>query len=125
MTYKLAWTHYRADRYAQAILRFDALLGSEERQLASESATYIAMCISEPDWDGDGADDPVSGLARPEAQAWLARTSSPVPVLRALVEVERDQARCEPARAALRALAARDPSAAAEVEPTLARCATR
>ena len=67
--YKLAWSYYRADRFAEAVRRFDELVvladkkrlgdAAEKREgssLRGESIQYLALSFAERDWDGDGKD---------------------------------------------------------------------
>lgn len=68
--YKLAWTLYRMDRYADALEAFAPLAGSAT-VLRDEALQYMAIILTEPDWDSDGADDAVHGLARAEVRAWI------------------------------------------------------
>lgn len=77
--YKLAWSFYRADRFSDAVKRFDQLVTLADQKklgdpgkkegfaLRTESVQYLALSFAEPDWDGDGKDDPVAGLARAES----------------------------------------------------------
>ena len=75
--YKLAWSYYRADRYPEAIKRFDELVvfsdkqkavsGKEGSDLRAESVQYLGISFAEKDWNGDGIDDPETGLQRAEA----------------------------------------------------------
>jgi cellulose synthase operon protein C len=72
--YKLAWSYYRADDYPEAIKRFDELVvfsdkkkaesGAEGSDLRVEAVQYLGISFAEKDWDGDGNEDPVSGLDR-------------------------------------------------------------
>jgi tetratricopeptide (TPR) repeat protein len=72
--YKLAWAYYRADNYPEAIKRFDDLVvfsdkkkaesGNEGSDLRVEAVQYLGISFAEKDWDGDGNEDPVSGLER-------------------------------------------------------------
>lgn len=76
--YKLAWSFYRLDRFSDAVKRFDELvvladqkkLGDPGKKegfaLRSESVQYLALSFAERDWNGDGKDDPIAGLARAE-----------------------------------------------------------
>lgn len=76
--YKLAWSFYRSDRFTDAVKHFDELvvladqkkLGEPGKKegfaLRTESVQYLALSFAERDWDGDGKDDPVSGLSRAE-----------------------------------------------------------
>jgi tetratricopeptide (TPR) repeat protein len=75
--YKLAWSYYRADRYPEAIKRFDELVvfsdkkkaesGAEGSDLRTEAVQYLGISFAEKDWNGDSIDDPESGLERAEA----------------------------------------------------------
>jgi tetratricopeptide (TPR) repeat protein len=74
--YKLAWSHYRADNYPEAIKRFDELVvysdkkksesGTEGSDLRTEAVQYLGISFSEKDWNGDGAEDTETGLQRAE-----------------------------------------------------------
>jgi tetratricopeptide (TPR) repeat protein len=74
--YKLAWSHYRADNYPEAIKRFDELVvfsdkkkaesGTEGSDLRVEAVQYLGISFAEKDWDGDSLDDPEQGLERAE-----------------------------------------------------------
>ena len=65
--YKLAWTYYRMDSFAQAIDRFKQLVEysdekaagatSEGSDLRVEAIQYLAVSLAEEDWDGDGLAD--------------------------------------------------------------------
>ena len=78
--YKLAWSYYRADRFAEAVRRFDELVvladkkrlgdAAEKKEgssLRGESIQYLALSFAERDWDGDGKDDADAGLLRAAA----------------------------------------------------------
>ncbi|MDW8280729.1 MAG: tetratricopeptide repeat protein [Myxococcales bacterium] len=75
--YKLAWSYYRADRYMDAIKRFDELVvfsdrersesGKEGSDLRAEAVQYLGISFAEKDWNGDGIDDSETGLERIEA----------------------------------------------------------
>ncbi len=86
--YKLAWSYYRADKYPEAIKRFDELVvysdtkksesGKEGSDLRQEAIQYLGISFSEKDWNGDGMDDyespsPSSPMA---VQVQQARTQS-------------------------------------------------
>ena len=72
--YKLAWSYWRHGNYVEAIRDFMEVVEYSDRkaeetgksgsQLRPEAIQYIALSLWEPDWDGDGAPDPVSGLDR-------------------------------------------------------------
>ena len=66
--YKLAWTYYRNDEFDAAIKRFVQLVEFADSQgvdgkegtagdLREEAIQYIAVSLSEEDWDGDGLPD--------------------------------------------------------------------
>ena len=86
--YKLAWSFYRSDRFLDAVKHFDELvvladqkkLGEPGKKegfaLRAESVQYLALSFSERDWDGDGKDDPVSGISRAELH-YKGRESEP------------------------------------------------
>ena len=69
--YKLAWSYYRADKYPEAIKRFDELVvfsdkkkaesGAEGSDLRTESVQYLGISFAEKDWNGDSIDDPETG----------------------------------------------------------------
>ncbi len=75
--YKLAWSYYRADKYPEAIKRFDELVvysdtkkgetGKEGSDLRQEAVQYLGISFAEKDWNGDAIDDPETGLQRIEA----------------------------------------------------------
>jgi TolA-binding protein len=72
--YKLAWTHYRQDDFDEAIKQFKRLVeysdeiarktGESGSVLREESIQYIAISLSEEDWDLDGNKDPDFGMTR-------------------------------------------------------------
>jgi TolA-binding protein len=74
--YKLAWTYYRADRFIDAIKRFDELVvyadkefertGKYGSEMRPEAIQYLGISFSEEDWDGDTQPDAESGLQRIE-----------------------------------------------------------
>lgn len=74
--YKLAWSFYRADQYAEAIKRFDELVvfsdkrkaesGQEGSDLRAEAVQYLGISFAEKDWNGDSVDDPEQGIERIE-----------------------------------------------------------
>ena len=70
--YKTAWTHYRSDRYADAVRAFAALLGwidahpaDPGADLRAEVVDYLAVCFAEDDWDLDGIPDGERGGPTP------------------------------------------------------------
>jgi TolA-binding protein len=74
--YKLAWTFYRADRFLEAIKRFDDLVvyadkdfektGKYGSEMRPEAIQYLGISFAEEDWDGDTQPDPETGLQRIE-----------------------------------------------------------
>ncbi len=85
--YKLAWASYRADRFSEAVRRFDELVvyadsarlnasggdGAVLRKaptqntgstLRTEAVQYLALSFAERDWNGDGRDDAEFGITR-------------------------------------------------------------
>lgn len=72
--YKLAWTHYRQDNFDEAIKQFKRLVaysdeiarktGESGSVLREEAIQYIAISLSEEDWDLDGNKDPEFGMVR-------------------------------------------------------------
>ncbi|MCA9667893.1 MAG: tetratricopeptide repeat protein [Myxococcales bacterium] len=103
--YKLAWSHYRADHYAEAIKAFDALVVFSDRRargtsrragslLRPESVSYLGICFAEQDWDGDGKPDGKRSLARLETFYQRRRAEPHVrEIYRALQRVLFDTAR--------------------------------
>ena len=75
--YKLAWAYYRADKYPEAIKKFDELVvfsdaskansGKEGSDLRQEAIQYLGISFSEKDWNGDSIDDAETGLQRIQA----------------------------------------------------------
>ena len=73
--YKLAWSLYRAGRYAEAIARFSQVIrysdGARERSsgartgLREDSIQYIALTLAYDDWDEDGRPDHTQGGPHP------------------------------------------------------------
>lgn len=73
--YKLAWSHYRAGHYAEAIERFAQLVdwsdeverttGRAGSDLREEALQYIALTLAWDDWDEDGQPDHAAGGAHP------------------------------------------------------------
>jgi hypothetical protein len=74
--YKLAWSYYRDNRFAEAIREFDGLVKWADAKKASgdkfgsdlrpEAIQYLAVSFAEPDWDGDTVPDNETGLQRAE-----------------------------------------------------------
>jgi cellulose synthase operon protein C len=72
--YKLAWSYYRDNRFAEAVREFDNLVKYADGRTASgqkvgsdlrpEAVQYLGVSFGEPDWDGDTVPDPVNGLQR-------------------------------------------------------------
>ena len=71
--FKLAWVQYRTSAYPEAIAGFQAVLDLGGVDLRDEAIVYQAMALTEPDWDGDGADDPPP---RGAASASVARIAA-------------------------------------------------
>lgn len=67
--YVLGWAFYRADRYAEALQAFAKAATFASSEVREEAVTYLGILVAEPDWDGDGADDALRGLGRPEVRA--------------------------------------------------------
>ncbi|MCC6876591.1 MAG: hypothetical protein IT378_19975, partial [Sandaracinaceae bacterium] len=76
--YKLAWSHYRASEYPQALEHFARLVDHSDAELArtgragselrAEAMEYLAITLAFPDWNENGADDPDEGLPGPLAR---------------------------------------------------------
>lgn len=72
--YKLAWSYYRLDRFAEGIEVFKDLVryadkkksetGKSGSALREEAVQYLAISLSEEDWDNDGLPDANFGVAR-------------------------------------------------------------
>ncbi|NMB76078.1 MAG: tetratricopeptide repeat protein [Myxococcales bacterium] len=75
--YKLAWTYYRVDRFAEAVARFDQLIvwsdqaageGGEgelsRSDLRKEAMQYLAICFAEDGWEGGGVENAAAFLSR-------------------------------------------------------------
>jgi cellulose synthase operon protein C len=72
--YKLAWAYYRADRFEEAIQTFKDLVqyadnkkaetGKSGSELREEAIQYLAISLSEEDWNNDGIPDEDFGMAR-------------------------------------------------------------
>jgi tetratricopeptide (TPR) repeat protein len=114
--YKLAWTFYRRARYSDAVARF-AEVAERAPALRAEAIEYIAICLSENDWNGDEQRDALVGLARPEARALLARDDLAGPLLATLVRTYVELAECGQALETRNALLGRDPSATVSLSP--------
>lgn len=73
--YKLAWTYYRTDRFAEAVEHFGALVEWSDRrfritgragsELRAEALQYIAIALAYDDWDEDGRPDHTAGGPTP------------------------------------------------------------
>lgn len=113
--YKLAWTHYREVNYPAAIATFGRLLDwcagpapkDAEPALRDEAVQYIALMLTEDDWDDDGHPDPGAGLARIRSHMKTARPWS-ADVLAEAARVFDSVGRAADATA-VRALLPRDP----------------
>ncbi|MBI4957433.1 MAG: hypothetical protein HY908_35825, partial [Myxococcales bacterium] len=79
--YKLAWSESRAGRFLPALEAVARLLTDGAGALRAEALTLGALCVTEPDWNGDDRPDPVVGVRRPELAAWLARADAWLPEL--------------------------------------------
>lgn len=111
--YKLGWTHYLANQYDDAIQRFRQLIeysdeqakktGSAGSDLRSEAIEYLAISISDEDWDGDGLPDPEAGVPRVQKYITGERPYD-VELLRALADRFHDDARHDEAVATMRQL---------------------
>jgi TolA-binding protein len=111
--YKLGWTHYLADQYDPAIKRFRQLIefsdarvertGEAGSDLRAEAIEYLAISISDEDWDGDGLPDADSGIPRVRT---YVRGEKPydVELLRALADRFHVDARYPEAVATMRQL---------------------
>lgn len=72
--YKLAWSYYRNDRFEDAIATFKDLVqyaddkkaetGKSGSELREEAIQYLAISLSEEDWNNDGIPDEEFGMAR-------------------------------------------------------------
>jgi TolA-binding protein len=72
--YKLAWSYYRGDRFEEAIAAFKDLVryadkkkketGKSGSELREEAIQYLAISLSEEDWDNDGEPDEDFGMTR-------------------------------------------------------------
>ncbi|MGB0590022.1 MAG: tetratricopeptide repeat protein [Myxococcota bacterium] len=71
--YKLAWSHFQDYDYDSAIKTFKRLLawyhdqnktGATASALREEAVDYLALSLTEDDWDADGEIDPDAGVQR-------------------------------------------------------------
>ncbi len=72
--YKLAWSYYRQDRFEEAIASFKDLVrhadkkkaetGKTGSDLREEAIQYLAISLSEEDWNNDGVPDEDFGIER-------------------------------------------------------------
>ncbi|MBM4318674.1 MAG: tetratricopeptide repeat protein, partial [Deltaproteobacteria bacterium] len=123
--YKLAWTYYRMDAFDQAIARFKELVefadsrkvatGTTGSELRAEAIQYLAISLSEEDWDGDGAPD-----AEPPVQRVFRYLVGDKPyeveILRKLGDIFHDNTRYADAIAMYRYLLRRFPTDASNPE---------
>ncbi len=117
--YKLAWSYYRGDRFAEATRGFDDLVRFADRrmektgkfgsELRTEAIQYLAVCFSEEDWDGDTLPDAETGLERVEKFYKGREDGHIADVYRRLGDVYFDLARYGEARAAYKLALARWP----------------
>lgn len=73
--YKLAWSEYRASRYADAIEHFAQVVqrsddelrrtGHAGSDLREEALQYVALTLAHDDWDEDGRPDHAAGGSHP------------------------------------------------------------
>lgn len=134
--HKLGWSHYRRGAYREAIAGFQAVLdlGDSHPMVADlrvEAAQYVALCLTEPDWDRDGTDDPAprgaptASVAR--IAAHLGDGASPVrrDVAERAAQALTDEARYPEATAVYRLLLAGplDRATRVRLEAALARVA--
>jgi tetratricopeptide (TPR) repeat protein len=76
--YKLAWTYYRADKFEEAIRRFDNLVvyadkefertGKAGSEMRPEAIQYLGISFAEEDWNADQQPDANAGLPRLESE---------------------------------------------------------
>ena len=72
--YKLAWTNYRQDKFVEAITLFKNLIEYSDRReqetgtsgsvLRAEAIQYVAISLSENDWNADAIADQEFGMPR-------------------------------------------------------------
>lgn len=95
--YKLAWSTYRAERYAEAIRHFAMLVDHADArgsELRAEAIQYLALCFAEEDWDGDRRPDAATSLDRVQDPHLLAQDRPWTPeVLLQLADVTLDLAK--------------------------------
>lgn len=111
--YKLAWTHYRADNFVEAIGEFRALIEYSDEQarktgragsdLREEAIQYLAISLQEEDWDGDQIPDEDAGIQRVLTHV---RGDKPydVEILRAVADIMFEHAKYEDSVAVTRHL---------------------
>ncbi|MCZ7681965.1 MAG: tetratricopeptide repeat protein [Sandaracinaceae bacterium] len=139
--YKLAWSHYRASRFAEAVEGFGRLVAfSDERraqtgragsELRAEALQYVAIALAYEDWNEDGVPDPAQGapgsLARAADRALVPDAPWSAEALRRLGDVLFEEARYEEAIGAWREALARAPGScdAPDVVLSIARAHRR
>lgn len=136
--FKLGWTHYRRGAYVAAMAGFVTVLALDDdapmaADLRLEAAQYVALCLTEPDWDGDGHDDPAPPGALTATVARVAKLlgDGADPVGRDIAEraaqALTDEARYPEASAVYRLLLAGPVDAAtrARIEAALAQVRAR
>lgn len=133
--YKRAWTYYRLERMADAVAGFQAVLDAGDLpDLRAEVIAYLALSLTEPDWDGDGKPDPAPRGAR--STAAVARVAAHLgagqdPDRRAIAEQAasalHEETRDAEAVAVYRALLTTplEPGARARIEAALAALGSR
>jgi TolA-binding protein len=118
--YKLAWSYYRDNRFAEAVREFDNLVKYADTRTAAgqkvgsdlrpEAIQYLAVSFAEPDWDGDTIPDPVNGLQR-MIEFYRGREAEPHvrEVFQRLGDIDFDQTKYDDAVAVYKALLERWP----------------
>ncbi len=138
--YKLGWSHYKRGAYPDAIAAFQVLVDLADggatgaaADLRIEAIEYLALSLTEADWDGDGADDrPPPGapatatVARVDAYLGDASSPSRRAAAEKAADALVDEARYPEARAIYRLVldATAEPAARARLTASLARLGT-